>query len=153
MLLHLFLTLDEIKACNTRKQLCWEANDQIKWKEELDQECEKLIQERQKFPTLPDLVTELYKSLISYIVNVIQQFSLCASLPDVSFEIQNEDNSIWIHIPQRSLIISDLEHKTQPSNKRGKNTVDSMLFEIFKTPDLEWTLNRTYFFQQSPFLK
>lgn len=97
--------MKDYEAC---KQLCWEAEDSLKCKQELYREYVKIIENRQKAPKLPNLTLEMYKAGMSVLVYFIQQFSLHAGLDKIQCKMDVNNNSTWIRIPTRTLCVGEL---------------------------------------------
>ncbi|GIY04959.1 hypothetical protein CDAR_565081 [Caerostris darwini] len=99
-LLHLYLNDEEVDECNVRREQCWEDEDPIKCKKNLDDEFKKRVSERMRSRTnISDLTKEMYKATISSVLYIINNFSKHTGLPDVQCKNDFKQQCTWIRIP------------------------------------------------------
>lgn len=137
--LRIFLAEGEMKAYEVQKQLCWVAEDPIKHKNQLDKE---YVTDR-KNTDKPNF--DLFKAGLFSLLYFTQEFSLHASLDEISCKVDSQSNSTLIRIPMKIPCIGDLirqgvdtdvELKTDstwtPWHRKFNARVDAMAFEVFK---------------------
>ncbi|KAG8190046.1 hypothetical protein JTE90_023018 [Oedothorax gibbosus] len=112
-ILNLYLTESEIATYEARRKACWEAEDPIKCKDELDQEYRKVIFNRVNELRAPNLNMDMYKALLSSLVFVIKKFSGHAGLTDIQTKTDYDNNVTWIRVPE--IIECNLQNRPPPA--------------------------------------
>lgn len=137
LMIKLYLSDEEIKTYEARRQMCWESEDPIKCKNDLDDEYVKLISTRQENKSnIPDITLGLYKASISALIYIIEKFSLLTGLPDVQCKMSEKENATWIRVPERIVCINDtvMAHQQVRKSRRRDANKNSRITNLFSQP-------------------